>query len=170
MLNVQDVILGVKIVINYILDVVCATCNKVTDDARQNIILDVINTTAFTSTRHDEEVDIGATHILGILVVEVTNNFFCDVIAVFPNEDTRILESLTSRCQDFQQRINQSTDFIQSCLSRRSGEVVRNSQSLTVSTRQIATGSSQDIIDDVTNNIPCVKGLKNLITNVLQFS
>ena len=85
MLNMEHVILRIQILINNRFNVVCATCAKISNYSRKNELLNISLTIWLTITRHHQELCRSAINVNFILIKYVTSNFFCNVIAVFPD-------------------------------------------------------------------------------------
>ena len=170
MLNMQDVVLRIQILIDNCFSLICATCAKVSNYSGKDELLNISLTVWLTITRHDQELSWVALKINCILVENVTSNFFCNVVAVFPDQDTSVSEDIRIRCQDFQHFTTQQIKLILDGLRCRGREVVRNSQSFCIGASQICVSCSNYILTKVECLIPCIQSLQNLVTNVLQFA
>ena len=160
----------IQILIDNCFSLICATCAEVSNHSRKDELLNISFAVWLTITRHHQELGIYATKVDFILVENVTSNFFCDVVAVFPDQDTRVSEDVRIRCQDFQHLTTQQIKLILDGLRCRRCEVIRNSQSGCIGASQIRISCSNYILRKDKCLIPCIQSLQNLITNVLQFA
>ena len=170
MLNMQDVVLRIQILIDNCFSLICATCAEVSNYSGKDKLLNISLTVWLTITRHDKELSVCAIKVDLILVKNVTSNFFCNVVAVFPNQDTSVSVDIRIRCQDFQHFTTQQIKLILDGLRCRRCKVVRNSQSFCIGASQICVSCSNYILTKDECLIPCIQSLQNLVTNVLQFA
>ena len=101
MLNMKDVVLIIQIIINDCFHIVCATRAKVSNHSRENELLNIPLAVWLTITRHFQELCERAIEVNLILIKDVSSNFFCDIVAVFPDQDTSVSENIRIRCKDF---------------------------------------------------------------------
>ena len=170
MLNMQDVVLRIQILIDNCFSLICATCAKVSNHSGKDELLNISLAVWLTITRHDEELCLRAIEVDFILVENVTCSLFCDVVAVFPDQNTSVSEDIRVRCQDFQHFTTQQIKLILDGLRCRGREVVRNSQSFCIGARQVCVSCGNYILTKDECLIPCIQSLQNLVTNVLQFA
>ena len=185
--NMKDLVILVNVLIQDILGRRVTTSQQVSDDSRQDELLDVSEAIWFTITRHLQEVITGddsvwTLNISGILILDISDNFLSNVIAVFPDSITTITESIASRAKDVNDSIGKRTNLVSYRRGRRGSEVVGNTKDISVLGRnsvailinhgsivdQITASGSDYVVHNLCQFVPCVDGLQQFVTNVVQ--
>ena len=185
--NMKDLVILVNVLIQDILGRRVTTSQQVSDDSRQDELLDVSEAIWFTITRHLQEVKTTdfserSLNISSILVLDISNNFLSNVIAVFPDSITTITESIASWAKDVNDSIGKRTNLVSYRRGRRGSEVVGNTKDISVLGRnsvailinhgsivdQITASGSDYVVHNLCQFVPCVDGLQQFVTNVVQ--
>ena len=185
--NMKDLVILVNVLIQDILGRRVTTSQQVSDDSRQDELLDVSEAIWFAITRHLQEVkgtDFSerSLNFSSILVLDVSDNFLSNVIAVFPDSITTITESIASWAKDVNDSIGKRTNLVSYRGGRRGSEVVGNTKDISVLGRnsvailinhgsivdQITASGSDYIVHNLCQFVPCVDGLQQFVTNVVQ--
>ena len=177
----------VDVLIQDILGRRVTTSQQVSDDSRQDKLPDVSEAIWFAITRHLQEVkgtDFSerSLNFSSILVLDVSDNFLSNVIAVFPDSITTITESIASWAKDVNDSISKRTNLVSYLGRCRRSKVVRNTKDISVLGRnsvailinhgsivdQITASGSDYVVHNLCQFVPCVDGLQQFVTNVVQ--
>src|SRR6056300_82941 len=130
-LNMNDLVVIIDIEVNDILSSRVATSDQVCNNGGQNIFFDITGTNHIAIvSRNVKEVILSIVDFCGIVIIQPTNSFICDIVAVLPDQITSIAESVASRTEDIGNGVAEQNDFILNCLRGRRYKVVGDAKDI----------------------------------------